>query len=286
MAQYKALAQNTYKFVHEVTLKNNGEIEIPTVCNLPRIKVISDDRSVVEYWNLIPSNTVYTSTPTGYYDKTVASESTGSSWSNSYNGVSSYRRSVSTSAVIVDGVVYHGQKSCYYTQSYNTYASTTGGVVTLAGHNFPPAMLKTVVYKNDSGTIVAAETELRALSIPATTYAYTGGMASQYTYAYYARGIAVEKTTNDVVLAISIEYPKYTITLNGTGLQYSLNDGLTFNDVTEGLVLSDIEHVVFKNTSDTDISVGTTSGGSDICTIKAGTTYVAVPTESATWYIA
>ena len=108
-----------------------------------------------------------------------------------------------------------------------------------------------------------------------------------YAYGVEFAGLRVKKEENDVVLAIEIEYPKHDITLNTSfsGLQYSLDDGLTFTDVTDGTTLEQIEHVVFKNTSDLVINVGTKNGDLDVASISAGATYVAVPEADGTWYV-
>ena len=91
-----------------------------------------------------------------------------------------------------------------------------------------------------------------------------------------------------LILAAEFTYPKGNITFSGVaeGLEYSLDDGVTFSSVKDGLVLKGIEHVALRNSSDgADIYVGTTDGGSEIATIGVGTTrYIATP-SSATWYV-
>jgi hypothetical protein len=150
----------------------------------------------------------------------------------------------------------------------------------------PKCTLKVILYSASTKTIAANNVKVDAMT--KKTFDGNGSSSSSiYITGHVWAGVYVTKSADDIVLAIEFEYPKYDITLSGTatGLQYSLDDGLTFQNVTDGLALEQIEHVVFKNTGTASVNIGTTEGGTDVATIASGKTYVAVPEAGGTWYI-
>lgn len=287
MAEYKALAQNTIKITTEMTLNHNTDLGAPLVMNYPRIKVISVDGKTVEYQNLIASmNYSHTgeSDISEYHDYTGASMSSSLAEENAIRSYSAFKPSAIV-PVWVDGKVYYGQKSALYNSQVlkcvrGTSSSKEYSIAST--YKTPRAKLKVVLYSVSAGTIVTQETDVPAISRGTTTFK----TQANFYYAYYSYlRLAVKKETNDIVLAIEVEYPKHDMTISGVGLQYSLDDGLTFQDVTDNMTLSQIEHVVFKNTSGIAKTIGTTYGGNEVGTIANGTTFVAVPEADGTWYI-
>lgn len=290
MAEYKALAQNTYKFVTETVLQNNGQIDVPTVANLPRLKMIESD-SKIYYHTFSPigrayAGTWYLSASEGLLDATSTYNWSNSNYVKGYHLLGQYLAPYNfpgdlPEKINIDGTIYYGARNAYYGTCW-FHTVDNGTVSGLSKKYFPKGTIKFVRYDVASNTIVGGSFDFNDKVLASVLEHEKEGYAS---ISYQKVYLKIPKANVDIILGISVEYPKYDITLNGTGLQYSLDDGFTFNDVTDGLALEQIEHLVLKNTGETDITIGTTSGGSEVGTVAAGTTYVAVPTESGTWYI-
>lgn len=290
MPEYRALAQNTYKFVKEVTFENCGNIHLPNLSILPCIKVISTDRSSVEYRPLYANASyVYSGADVCYldskqtYNESYSSSSFKAALGGVYSSAASFVRPPKVVRVVVEGVTYYGQQSYAYTFNDGFVTnSSSSSPATVKGCYLPAAKIKLVKYDAATATLAPAEWELQAKELE--EYSYKGG-----TYNAVARciGIAIPKATTDIILALEIEYPKFDIAFNQgvSGLQYSLDDGLTFQDVTTNLALEQVEHVVFKNTGSVTRTIGTTADTADVATIAAGKTFVAVPTADGLWYI-
>lgn len=292
MAEYKALAQNTLKVVTEVTLNYNGEISIPCAATLPRLKRISADNSAVERVHLIPANKKTSNLGTGYFstsvNKSSATQTDQTKMGNAaLNAGMDYFAASPARVVEIEGKKYFGFSSAIFTATglIETVNGVTSVTTTEQGV-FPAAKIKVVVFVAATGTISTQEIEVEESTIGGV--AYTESMSTyKYVGAAGFCGLSFDKGANDIILAIEIEYPKYDVAINNakTGLQYSLDDGLTFQDVPAQLELSQIEHVVVKNTSETAANIGLTEGGAELTTVPAGATRVIVPVASATCYV-
>ena len=181
---------------------------------------------------------------------------------------------------------YCGLRNSIFTFWCGAYSKTPSDTVSTIKRFVPPCTITVVKYSAAEGTIVTEA--ITSLGIDAPVKSVTGKTQSSnyyYPYAFSHIYLTIPKIGDDIILAIEVEYPKYDITLSGTGLQYSLDDGSTFADVTNGLVLNQVEHIVFKNADTVTHNIGTTEGGADVAALASGATYVAVPTASGTWYI-
>lgn len=287
MAEYRALAQNTIKITTEMTLYHNTELGHPLVHNYPRIKNISTDGSKVTYFSLVPSNK-FVSDDNCFFQKTHTTGKVNDNTSATraiYEALKDYFTPANAVSVYVDGVRYFGQKSAFYCNAFRYKTQSTSKSDTVASNGtMPPAKLKTVIYSKAGDTIVITETDLDSLTTRTVDTGYTSSYGNA---AGSIEGLAIKKEENDIVLAIEVEYPKYDIKIS-TGLddlQYSLDDGLTFQQVTDNLELNQIEHVVFKNVGSTTRNIGTSEDPANVGTIPVGYTFVAVPEADGTWYI-
>lgn len=288
MAEYRSLAQNTYKFTMEVTLNHVGEIGEGMVYNYPRIKYVTADNSRLQYLALVAGHELTSATSTELKGQMfVGSTSTSSTptietFTAAYD---SYYVPATIVAVAVEGKAYYGQKSAHYNAAPMVFARATskGGTATIvageAGY-IPGGKIKTVIYSVAANTIVVNEVQQDAVMLEGS---YT---VSTYAQIGIAPALVVAKEANDIVLAIEVEYPKHDITVNNraSGVQYSF-DGEIFQDVPETLDLSQVEHIIVKNTGDAEIYIGTNDGGAQIATIAAGATRVIIPDMDVECYI-
>ncbi len=288
MAEYKALAQNTLKITTEMTLNHNTELGAPLVHNHPRVKLIKSGNAEVVYENLIPSIIKSNAAKTKFESKNgsynASSNAEGAIQIAVYKIVDYYTAEEAI-PVVVEGVKYHGQKSAFYSGKLRKIGgSYKGSNATVSSRGtYPGFKVKTVMYSVAAGSIVTKEAQVTAYMSASASSGSPG--TSYYGGAAAIDGLLLQKEENDIVLAIEIEYPKYDLTISGTGLQYSLDDGLTFQDVTDNMILSQVEHVVFKNTGSAAKTIGTTQGAAEVGTIAAGKTFVAVPEADGTWFI-
>lgn len=276
MVEYRALAQNSIKITTETTLNHNADFGSPVVPNYPRIKILSADGTSIKYVNVIPSKKL-SSTSQGFAVATNAAADT-------YKVVTEDNcKPCEGTFVNVEGNRYWGQKSANYAFDVTTgqYSSSgTSGIPTLG--TCLGGKMKTAIYSNAGGTIVLTEEDISALLIDKFN-----GSTSSSKYLTRIAYLAIRKETNDVVLAIEIEYPKFDVTVHNSadGVQYSLDDGATFQDMPASLDLSQIEHVIVKNTGTAEISIGTNDGGAQIATVAAGAKRVFVPEADTVCYI-
>lgn len=302
MAEYVLVVPKIHKFITETTLYDNGDMQSAGQLNVSRMKVIHTDSTgsqEVCYLPLTPRDTTSCADATGVFANTASANSNGTN--------QHYRNSAEFDALknlkggilqtnenkfrTVDGVTYHGVSSAYFTAilDYIPLEISKSGTFPLAfttGFLFPTGgVLKVVMYNSASGTISVMEIQCEnEVTVPQTVNGYSP-YAGGYVSAARGIGVRVNKAADDIVLAIEFEYPKHDITLIGAGLQYSLDDGVTFADVTDGLVLEQVEHIVFKNTGTDTHNIGTAVGAADFAAIAAGATYVVVPTADGTLYI-
>lgn len=279
MAEYRALAQNTYKFVTEKILLHAGNIGALNEPQKSRVKIIQNGE--VLYSDIVCHGDTCTETATG--SRKAATSGSGGQVQNA--GAQYVTTNPVNAFCIVDGKKYSGTKNAYYLfhaksawVNMSSSASTTIDINATA----PTFLLKVVMYVAAEGSISTKEYKIDAMAVSAVTIK---GYSASYAFGYQYMGFKIAKETDDIILAISVEYDAHDITISGSGLQYSLDDGVTFADVTSGLTLEQVEHVVFKNTGNSTRNVGTTEGGTDVVSVIAGATSVAVPTVSGTWYI-
>lgn len=280
MAEYRALAQNTYKFVTEHILQYAGDIGTPNAPQSSRVKAVVNGQLM--YLPLFP---VDTDTSTNTPGVTYSSGNASITWTGTNNWRTYGDAQTLSASVIIDGIKYYGTRNAKYVcfSRVTDVADSSSDTFSLTETiSFPKGILKIVKYSSLEGTIVAEKMNFAGGTInPASCT----GKSNSYYIAFQEAKFWIAKTTNDIILAISVEYPKYNITLSGTGLQYSIDDGVTFQDVTDGLVLEQVEHIILKNTDTVTHNIGTTEGGTDFANIPAGDTFLAVPTADGTLYI-
>ena len=285
MAEYKALAQNTYKFVTETIFDVVGDISTPKAPLFGRAKYINNLTNSVYYAVVESRGTATTAEANELAVKSYGDQTTALTSSSIYAGSNVNGRFL-TAACVVDGKRYVGVRNSQYCLYKEWASSSTVGSVaaTTSDVTFPACTIKAVIYDATSGTIKTATLEAEAVTLEPYT---SEGASSTAPYVYQYVYLNISKISSDIVLAIEFEYPAYDITLNDAadGLQYSIDDGITFQDVTAGVSLEQVEHIIFQNTGESARMIGTTSGGSDVCEIAAGATYVAIPTADGTWYI-
>lgn len=282
MAEYKALSQNTYKFVSERVFNAVGNISLPTAPMFGKAKVIIDNQilynSISVFGENINSN-----------DHDLITDSDSGSQTGIPRTYVAYvvHGMEAPGRCNAEGKAYFGLKNSSYSlvRRYSYSQTTATAPSSLNEMLIPGGKAKIIKYAFAEGGINTEEFSFdKTVVAAAIGYKYSSAYSYTYQYAY----LSVAKTSDDIILGIEIEYPKYDVTLSNivTGLQYSSDDGVTFTDVTEGLALSQIEHVVFRNTGEADIDIGTTERGSEIGTITAGSDFVAIPEADGTWYIA
>jgi hypothetical protein len=282
MAEYKALAQNTYKFVTEHTFQSVGDISTPTAPMFGKMKIIKNGE--LFYTALQPrKKTISADSNTAKITKTATNA--GSVAYAVSIPLEELRGTPQFAWCEVDGMRFCGVKNafflalgdCHYSEQK---ASTVNISQTLM---LPGGICKVIMYSAAHGTIVASDFSFENTETIGPVE-YTAG-STYYPYAVLMADVSIAKAADDIILGIEIEYPKYDVTFSGTGLQYSIDDGLTFQDVTDGLALEQVEHIILKNTDTVTHSIGTTEGGTDVANIASGATYVAVPTADGNWYI-
>lgn len=283
MAEYKALAQNTYKFVStsEVVFHTVGNLSDPRSPGSSRIKFIENDNEIM--YGMLSPVAKSVSAPSAFARSEYGYSGSGSSAESSvmkdYNEVYPMFKKA-----CVDGQWFYGTTNAYYAISYMDVVSKNTTTSAITGKTFPACKVRVLRYVASTGLVVVDEYDC-AKTATASIKGVSNTSNSSYAYQYMCIGIP--KASADIIISIEFEYPKYDITFNDAvnGVQYSVDDGATFQDVTAGLVLEQVEHIVLKNTSETTRLVGTTVNGSDVASVAAGATYVAVPTASGTWHI-
>lgn len=286
MAEYKALAQNTYKFVTETTLLHTGNIGSTGAPQVGRAKLLTSKGEVL-YVNVGHYGRTTEATATTLAGKTYSSTSGNSAIST----IGLYLGSTAMNAsCTVDGIQYYGLRNAQYALHFKWDSNTTAGsTITLpGGDTYPACRVKIVKYLAAGGSISVIEKTLNTvITTEVTQTSKTGTTNGTMPGGYQAVLLTVEKTTDDIILSISIEYDAYALNLSGSAsLQYSVDNGMTFHDVTHGTSFDAIEHIIFKNTSDSATCyIGTAEGSSNIASIPIGKTVALPITADSHWYV-
>lgn len=287
MAEYKALAQNTYKFITETTLLHTGDIGHSLAPQIGRAKMISNTGEVL-YAAGSPYKMDTEAVETNLKNLNYSNGTSASSFSLfSTIGYDLYGKPMNARC-FVENKWYYGLKNAQFLFYMNFGYNSRGNTLTMeGGHIFPACTVKIVKYVAAGGSISIVEKKFNTVDVAKIEKSGVSGNTTVLPYGYQLVLLTVEKTTDDIILAISIEYDSYDITLSGEGsVQYSIDDGATYQPLTDGTVLNSVEHVFFKNTSSaTTYHIGTTQGGSNIAKIDAGAFAYIPTTANATWYI-
>jgi hypothetical protein len=285
MAEYKALAQNTYKFISENTLFHAGDIGHSLAPQIGRAKVLTSKGEVL-YTNVAHYGRDSYATDTKCSEQNRADLSTSSAIAPIGNYLGCTALNVSC---VVDGIRYYGLKNAKYALSFLWQTNTVrGGSITISGGNiFPAFTVKIVKYVAAGGTISVIEKKLNTVTTTEVFKQGTSGTNGSYAAGYQSVLLDVEKTADDIILAISIEYEAHDLSISGTAaLQYSVDDGLTFHDVENEITLESIEHIIFKNVSDSATCyIGTGTGLSNVASVSIGQTIALPITADVNWYI-
>lgn len=297
--KYSAIAQNTYKFVNEVTIGNIGDVQDPKSPKIGCFKVISKNNTYqakVAYYTARP--TIYTSSSDETVNLKVYSNYVTSS-TNSYDAVG---RLISTNSqyipnlfpslpqsykCVIDGEEYYGTKACPFLVHIVSLGHTTTNKEYLSwdcGETVLPACnLNVVKYDAATSTLIA---QTHSLDEFVDSPEYKSSSSSSYMCWGRIIVLNVPKADEDIIIALTVEYPKYDITINNSanGMQYSIDDGITYQDITSDLQLSQIEHVMIKNTDVNNHTIALDD--ENVITITSGCVYVATPKTNATWTIA
>lgn len=294
--KYSAIAQNTYRFINDVTVSGIGNIEEGANPKIGDFKIIVANNTADATVKYVKMRHSSSTSNTGSFGPSLYK-----TWytASNYEEIAMYNALTKLSFLKlfvapvyqceVDGKKYFGYKTSSFlleTLYFDATAKTNQFSVSYSETAFPNCKANIVKYNSVTKQIIAQTLDMEKVVFSASTYDYDNGSSTNYHYAIPILSVFyVPKVTDDLILSLTFEYPKYDVTLSGTGLQYSLDNGITFTDVTDGLELNQIEHVVFKNTGETDVTIST-SDGTVLETIPAGAKYVAVPTENTTWVIA
>lgn len=289
--KYSAIAQNTYKFINEVTIGNIGDIQDPKSPRLGYFKVISNN-------NAQTAKVSYCMPKFGV-DLNSTSETVTYQLGHNYNSGANYGYDglgamfsligspvrhffpnvPETYKVEVNGETYFGFKNCPLIihcigcnyQQNKAYLNWSYGNTVI-----PKCKVNIVKYDATTQTIVAQSYDMSEFTDPAGKM--TSSTSSYYSYCRII-WLNIPKAQEDLILAVTVEYPKYDVTINGgNSVQYSIDDGLTYNDLSgNSMKLDQIEHVMFKNTDTINHTITRADG--TVVTIIPSAIYVLTPTE-------
>ena len=179
MAEYKALAQNTYKFITETILHNNGNISAPCEGNYGRIKRITtnDNKETIEYVPLVPVSTEKASTG---FARSASASGTSVSGTVPLSSIPKYCRCGSMHYYCeTDDKIYHGVKNAYFADAYFANPATE-----IPSRKYPSCYIKVVMYNCATNSI-----EVRSYQMSACSYGqhtpkqFTDGSTS-YSFLY------------------------------------------------------------------------------------------------------
>lgn len=290
--KYSAIAQNTYKFINEVTIGNIGDIQDPKSPRIGNFKAIAENNSATAtlayYCPRLGKSTSSSAEKVCYATKEKAYNNTSSI--ASLGGILGYHLSnfagdatESIASCEVDGEKYFGFKSCHLV--LKTVAMGMSDVTSTTyskSYNeniIPKCKLNVVKYDAATGTIMAQSYDMEEFIDEAGTIDGSVTGSTKYYWGYWRFiYLDIPKASEDLILAVTVEYPKYDVTVSGSGLQYSL-DGVTYKDLTdESQTFKQVEHVFFKNTDTENHSI--INGSESNVSVKVGSTYIYIPSEN------
>lgn len=180
MPIYRALSQNTYKFVQEATININQDIDnAGRNFAIPCVKLLDRSNVPIAIGVLSPvdrSNASYNSTTLLYMEASSTEPTANSYVAYSMQGYAD-----------VDGVRYVGVKNASFETCF--YNLPTGAYI------IPACTITIVKYNSTSGLI---ETEV----VNKAQINHTQSSSSYYTHV----SLAVQKHSNDLILGINIEF--------------------------------------------------------------------------------
>lgn len=280
MAIYRGIAQNTYVFKTETTLNFNQDLTNPLRSfAFPTIKYFDDTDRVIRTVVLTPhsgSNSLESSLTVN--TGSVRGESTSSTSyaesvarSNVVDYISSINRGYLI-PVIVDGDTYYGYTSPSY--KWGDYESTVSKKIVYAFTN-----AKYIVYEASSQIIITKNLNLQKQTIASRDFSTggSGGTSNPYYYnlPYQIIILKVEKTTDDLILAFEIEYENTPVEITGsiTDLEYSLDNGLTWNNAALGVANAD--QIKFRNNGSSALTITGNNGDTALSiSVAAGATSI------------
>ena len=299
MANYKysAIAQNTYKFVNEVTIGNIGDIQDPKSPRLGFFKVIKGNNtkkgrvlySMPKFGNDTTSSVSNIEYKIGEHQLSSSDSVHGAYGRMLHDATGPVRHGIpntpETYSCKVGEDVFVGFKNSTIVVYWISDAFTTSK--TYLNHSYeetdlPKCKINIVKYDAATSTVIAQSYDLEQFIDVAGTKSSTASSYNTYVRLIY---MEIPKADEDLILAITVEYPKYDIKFSGSvsGLKYSIDDGLTYHDITNGLELNQVEHVLFKNTATIQKTI-TVKTDEDPIVINAECVYTLTPTENGTWY--
>ena len=193
----------------------------------------------------------YTSNTSTYYNTSGASFSHELTTTVNYTP---YQAPLSLYATYktIDGSLYYGSKSA----KYMIYIGSRSKTTSYDKNYWQVCRGITKVTKYDASVGTITTSMLSSSPTVLGSSAYSAGSSSGTYYVAYA--MTLPKADSDVIMNISVEYPKYTLKLKCAttpeNLQYSLDYGATWTDLTEiETVLNDVEDISFR-TTDANVS--------------------------------
>lgn len=200
MAEYRALAQNTYKFINETTISTEStDLFSPYGTKLgcvPIKKILGSTSTPLEpiiYMQLSPT-----------YCDISPKLSASNAELKKYSGTStpSYNQTPTPSSVIVDGTTYYGFKNASYDFYWGSGYSSSGATSsTYYGCQSQPMKINVIKYVNSSQTIVNETYNLETNNLNSSIKGTSTQSATGYILCY----LTVPKATNDIILSITVE---------------------------------------------------------------------------------
>ena len=256
----------------------------PILPKFGRLKYIDMTTNEVRYKDVYPTfaYNLQTGVITGY-GSYLAADMAGA-YEALYKNFSQNFLSVDTKRVVIGNKVYDGYAYCsgivaFWGQVYmNGRAHINGAYV-------PPCICRIQYYNPDTAKITTEEHTINGTPLEAREYNASSGQYSvvqNHLSVNYGYGAG-----EGILLGCEFVYSAYNLTLSGGAgkVQVSTDDGATFKDVTDGMVLQDVEHVVFKNVSSSLVKIGTSSGGSQLGSLGVGAVMVMPVTAADVWYL-
>ena len=198
MAIYRAVGQNTYKFVTETNFTLSQDLTVPNrAYGFPMIKYYSSSNSSVLCGVLYPSAR-YSAASSFKVVNQYAYVITNASGSVSNNNFCSYKQQNDIEECTVDGNKYYGTKSPCFVLDL-TILNTSSNTLK---YYIKPVTYKVVKYQASSGTIVIEEYTISSEQTLSTYSASSGYYSSNWLELY------IPKQSDDIILAIETTFPE------------------------------------------------------------------------------